>query len=46
MRKIVVMIVDSQPFFRAGVCQALSQEDNLEVMEILECDPGLGGEYT
>ena len=43
MRKIVVMIVDSQPFFRAGVCQALSQEDNLEVMEILECDPGENG---
>ncbi len=43
MRKISLMIVDSQPFFRAGVRQALSQVDNLEVMELLECDPGEDG---
>lgn len=43
MRRVVLMIVDSQPFFRAGVRQALSQEDNLGVMEILECDPGEDG---
>ena len=43
MRRIVLMIVDSQPFFRAGVRQALSQEGNLDVMDILECDPGEDG---
>ncbi len=37
MRKIVTMIIDSEPFFRAGVRQALSQQDDLD---ILECDPG------
>jgi len=36
MRKIVVMIIDREPFFRAGLRQALSQHDSLE---ILECDP-------
>jgi two-component system response regulator DegU len=30
-----VMIIDEQPFFRAGVKMALQQDD----MEILECDP-------
>ena len=43
MRKLVLMIIDSQPFFRAGVRQALSQEDNLAIMDILECDPGDDG---
>jgi len=43
MRKIVVMIVDSEPFFRSGVRQALAQEDNLGAIEILECDPGEDG---
>ncbi len=43
MRRMVLMIVDSQPFFRAGVRQALSQEGNLDVMDILECDPGEDG---
>ena len=43
MRRIVLMIVDSQPFFQAGVRQALSQEGNLDVMDILECDPGEDG---
>ena len=36
MNKIVVMIIDEQPFFRAGVRQALSQESGFE---ILDCDP-------
>lgn len=40
MRKITLMIVDSQPFFRSGVRQALSQGNNLEIMDILECDTG------
>ena len=43
MRKITLMIVDSQPFFRSGVRQALSQGNNLEAMDILECDPGEDG---
>jgi DNA-binding NarL/FixJ family response regulator len=37
------MIVDSQPFFRAGVLQALSQESHSESMRIIECDPGDDG---
>lgn len=37
MHRIVVMIIDTEPFFRAGVRQALSQQDDLE---ILECAPG------
>jgi len=40
MRKIVVMIIDSEPFFRAGLRQALSQHDGLE---IVECDPEAEG---
>ena len=36
MAKIKVMIIDEQAFFRAGVRQALSQQNDLE---ILECDP-------
>jgi two-component system response regulator DegU len=43
MRKITLMIVDSQPFFRSGVRQALSQGNNLEAMDIIECDPGDAG---
>jgi two-component system response regulator DegU len=34
--KTKVMIIDEQVFFRAGVRQALTQQDDLEV---LECDP-------
>lgn len=37
MRKIVTMIIDSEPFFRAGVRQALALHEDFE---ILECDPG------
>ena len=40
MRKTIVMIIDGEPFFRAGLRQALSQQDSLE---ILECDPEAGG---
>ena len=40
MRRIVIMIIDSQPFFRAGVRQALTQQNNLEILDILECEPG------
>jgi len=34
--KTKVMIIDEQAFFRAGVCQALSGQDDIE---IIECDP-------
>ena len=44
MRKVIVMIVDNQPFFRAGVRQALSQQNTLEILDILECEPGEDGE--
>jgi two-component system response regulator DegU len=43
MRKITLLIVDSQPFFRAGVLQALSQDSHSESMRIIECDPGDDG---
>jgi DNA-binding NarL/FixJ family response regulator len=43
MRKITLMIIDSQPFFRAGVRQALSQDGQTEAMDIIECDPGEDG---
>ena len=36
MAKTKVMIVDEQAFFRAGVRQALSHQDDIE---IIECDP-------
>jgi len=36
MDKIKVMVVDEQALFRAGVCQTLSRQPDLEV---LECDP-------
>ena len=36
MDKTKVMIIDEQPFFRAGVRQALAQQADFE---ILECDP-------
>ncbi len=43
MRKTTIMIVDSQPFFRAGVRQALSEASDLESLEIIESDPGEDG---
>ena len=36
MNKIVVMIIDEEAFFRAGVRQALAQQSDFEV---LDCDP-------
>ncbi len=36
MAKTKVMIIDEQAFFRAGVSQALSSQDDIEV---IECDP-------
>jgi DNA-binding NarL/FixJ family response regulator len=43
MRKITLMIVDSQPFFRAGVLQALCQDNRSESIHTIECDPGEDG---
>ena len=43
MRKTIVMIIDREPFFRAGLRQALSQQDGFE---ILECDPEEGKAAT
>ena len=43
MRTIVVMIVDSRPFFRAGVRQVIPQGNSPDAMEVLECDPGENG---
>jgi two-component system response regulator DegU len=39
MNKIVVMIIDEEAFFRAGVRQALSQQPDFEV---IDCDPSQG----
>ncbi len=43
MRKIALMIVDSNPFSRSGLQQRLSEQDSLRIMEIMECDPGEEG---
>jgi len=43
MRKMTVMIVDTQPFFRAGVRQALSEDNDSESVQIIESDPGDDG---
>ncbi len=37
MAKTKVMVIDEQSYFRAGVRQALQQQEDIE---ILECDPG------
>jgi two-component system response regulator DegU len=39
MNKIVVMIIDEEAFFRAGVRQALAKQSDFE---ILDCDPSDG----
>jgi two-component system response regulator DegU len=39
MNKIIVMIIDEEAFFRAGVRQALAQQADFE---ILDCDPSDG----
>ena len=44
MNKTVLLIIDNQPIFRAGVRRALAQEEGLESLEILDCDPGQDGE--
>ncbi len=44
MRKVIVMVIDSQPFFRAGVRQALTEQGTPEILDILECEPGEDGQ--
>lgn len=43
MRKMTVMILDSRPFFRAGVRQILAHGNSSDEIEIIECDPGENG---
>ena len=43
MARTKIMLVGSQPSFRALVRQALSQDTELETTEILECNPGEDG---
>ena len=43
MSKIVVMIVDSNPYSRSGVRQILSEQDNLDIFGIIESEPGPDG---
>lgn len=43
MARAKIMLVSSQPSFRALVHQVLSQDTELETTEILECDPGENG---
>ena len=38
MGKLTIFIVDKQPIFRRGLCQALSLHEDIEVVG--ECDPG------
>jgi two-component system response regulator DegU len=40
MNKISVLVVDRQPFVRAGLRQAISQGDNTNVIDIIECEFG------
>jgi len=42
VNNILVMIIDKQTFFRAGVCQALSQQPDFEVLEGAPDDNPLG----
>jgi DNA-binding NarL/FixJ family response regulator len=44
MSKTRVLIVDSQPIFRAGVRRALAHECGLEKLEILDCAQGNEGQ--
>lgn len=40
----VVLVIDDQPIFRAGVRRALSDRNGLDKLKILDCDPGKEGE--
>lgn len=43
MHEITLIIVNSQPFFRAGVRQVLAEGSNLDSLDIIECEPGNDG---
>ncbi|MDY6893616.1 MAG: response regulator transcription factor [Chloroflexota bacterium] len=44
MRKVVIMIIDSNPFSRAGLRHTLSQQSTIDILDILECEPGEDGQ--
>lgn len=46
MSNIAIMIIHSQPFFRAGLRQALTELSHFEHIEITECAPDRGGEIA
>jgi DNA-binding NarL/FixJ family response regulator len=39
MNRIVIMIIDSNPFSRSGLRKTLSEQESLGILEILEWDP-------
>ncbi len=43
MRRIVVMIISSNAFSRSGIRETLSRQNVLDLLEIVECDPGEDG---
>lgn len=43
MRKIVVMLIDANPFSRSGLRQMLSEQNTLDIMGIVEGEPGIDG---
>ena len=44
LSEMVVLIIDGNPFTRAGIRHALMQHQSTRVREILDCDPGKDGE--
>ena len=43
MRKASIMIVDSNPFSRAGLRHTLTEQTAMDVLDVIECDPGEEG---
>ena len=44
MGKIVVMVVDRQPFLRTALQRKIAQVNSAEEIEVIECDPGVDGD--
>jgi len=44
VHKVILLIADNQPIFRAGVRKAIAQEEGLESLEILDCGSGNNGD--
>jgi len=38
MRKMVLMIIDNDPFSKSGLRQTLSEQDSLDILGVMECD--------